>query len=288
MLLRNRNKLRRIILIFVFGLPLLFSAIPAADLSSSNSCCGPTLLLNRPHQEAPDNAVVDFMYFVALISPEPVSILQSPGNTQRTRLVSVTRRDSGKSFVVTCEFEFSGEGYQKDVFDLTNKIRRNEDRLRQGAVLDHLLKAISVEGSGALIVEVIATAVVGSPQVSEVRLHFNGRGRESPVTIDLEDIRYVAGSLRPQNEIQARVNTLTFRKQTGPPKMDITVATVRRIEAPDSAWETLKSRVKATAVNWVMDPVAVDAVGNETMLRFGLALASDAPDFTFPRARNLK
>jgi hypothetical protein len=231
----------------------------------------------------------DFMYFVALISPEPVSILHSPGNTQRARLVSTTRRTIGNSFLVTCQFEFSGEGYQEDVFDHTDKIHQNEGRLRQGAVLDHLLKAINVEGSGTVTVEVIGTAVRGSPEVNEVRLHFNGRGgHQSPVTIDLQDIRYVEGTLHPQNETLARVSTLTFRRQPGTPKMDITVATVQRKEAADSTWENLKSKVKATAVNWVMEPVHVDPLGNEAMLRFGLALASDAADFTFPRARNLR
>ena len=53
-------------------------------------------------------------------------------------------------------------------------------------------------------------------------------------------------------------------------------------------WEKLKGKVKATAVNWVMDPVEVEPVGNDAMLRFGLALASEAHDFTFPHARNLK
>jgi hypothetical protein len=244
--------------------------------------------LKKRYGNPPPNTVADFMYFVALISPEPVSILQSPGNTQRAHLVSASRRNTGNSFVVTCQFEFSGEGYQRNVFDHTNKIHQNEGRLRQGAVLEHLLTAISVEGSGTLTVEVIGAPVGGSPQVNQVRLHFNGWGGQSPVSIDLQDIRYVAGALRSENETRARVNTLTFRKQPGPPKMDITVATVHRKEAADSTWENLKSKIKTTAVNWVMKPVAVDPVGHEAMLRFGLALASDAPDFTFPRARSLR
>jgi len=41
-------------------------------------------------------------------------------------------------------------------------------------------------------------------------------------------------------------------------------------------------------VNLFLKPIAVEPAGNEAMLNFGLALASEAPAFTFPRARNLK
>jgi hypothetical protein len=282
------NKLREATLATLLGILLPVSSAWAADSSARTAPAGPVLVLDQRHGDTPGNSMADFMYFVALISREPVSMLASPNNTQRMRLVSATQRKTGNAFIVTCQFEFTGEGFQKSLFDHRDKIHQNEGKLREGAVLDHLLTAISVEGPGALTVEVIGTDIGNSPQVDEVRLHFKRPGGQSPVTIDLQDIRYVAGDLRVQNEIQARVNTLTFRKRAGPPKMDITVATVHPKEAGDSGWEKLKGKVKATAVNWVMDPVEVEPVGNDAMLRFGLALASDAHDFTFPHARNLK
>ncbi len=55
--------------------------------------------------------------------------------------------------------------------------------------------------------------------------------------------------------------------------MEIAIATVNRKEAADTAWENLKSKFKATVVNWVMEPIEVVPVGNEVMLQFGLALA---------------
>jgi len=66
--------------------------------------------------ESPGNPVAEFMYFVPLISLEPVSIVKSSGNTQRARMVSATRSFTARSFVVICEFEFAGEGNQQDVF----------------------------------------------------------------------------------------------------------------------------------------------------------------------------
>ncbi len=266
--------------------PEIAAGAPAE--SSLPPDAGPTLRLTASPGDTTDNAMADFMYFVALISPEPVSVVQSPGNTQRARLVSQSRRSNGNSFVVTCEFEFAGDGYQRNVFDHSEKIRQNEAKLRKGAVLDHLLNSISVEGSGTIGIEVEGTMIGALPLVNEVRLRFNAGGRQSPVTIDLYDLRYAGGGLRALNETLARVNSLTFRKQPGPPRMDIAVASVRRKDAGDSAWESLKSKVKATAVNWVMDPVDVDPAGHEAMLNFGRALVSQAAAFTFPRARNLK
>jgi hypothetical protein len=250
------------------------------------SLSGPTLRLAEDQRSG--NPVADFMYFVALISLEPVSLVQSPGNSQKAHLISATRRITGSSFAVTCEFEFAGQGYQRNIFDHSQKIHQQERKLQEGGVLDHQLGSINVEGSGTVAIEVEGTRTNGVPRVSQVRVRFNGRGRESPVTIDLHDIRYVDGAIHACNQTRAIVNTLTFRRQAGPPKMEISVGSIRPQGASDGAWERLLGKVKATAVNLVLDPIAIETVGQDTMLRFGLALASQEPFFTFPRARNLK
>jgi hypothetical protein len=66
------------------------------------------------------------------------------------------------------------------------------------------------------------------------------------------------------------------------------VASVKRKEAGDNFWQNLVGGVKATTANLLLQPITVDPAGNEAMLNFGLALVSEAPAFTFPRARNLK
>jgi hypothetical protein len=228
------------------------------------------------------------MYFVPLISLEPVSVVKSPGNTQRARMVSATRSFTARSFLVTCEFEFAGEGNQQNVFDHTDKIRRHERELKEGGSLDHQLGSINVEGAGSVIIEVEGTVTGLDPTVAEVRLRFNGRGRPSLVTIGLHDIGYFGGAFRLRNETVVRVNTLIFRRKPGPTKMEITVASVKRKDAGDRFWQNLMGGLKATTANLFLKPIAVEPAGNEAMLNFGLALASQAPAFTFPRARNLK
>jgi hypothetical protein len=249
---------------------------------------GPTLRLDYGHGESPGNPVAEFMYFVPLISLEPVSIIMSPGNTQRARMISSKRSFTAKSFLVTCEFEFVGKGNQQDVLDHSEKVRRHERELKDGGELDHQLGAINVEGAGSVNIEVTGTMTNRVPNVTEVRLRFNGRGQPSPVTIDLHAIRYFDGSFRLHNESVARVNTLSFRRKAGLSEMGITVASVKRKGASDSFLQNLMGGLKGTTVNLFIQPIAVERAGNDAMLNFGLALALEAPAFTFPRANNLK
>jgi hypothetical protein len=249
---------------------------------------GPTLHLDYARGESSSNTVAEFMYFVPLISLEPVSVVLSPGNTQRARMVSARRSFTAKSFLVTCEFEFAGEGNQQNIFDHTDKVRQHERELKEGGTLDHQLGSINVEGAGGVSIEVEGTMSGRVPTVTEVRLRFNGRGRPSLVTIGLHDIEYFDGAFRLCNESVARVNTLTFRRKPGPAKMDITVASVKRKDAGNNFFQNLVSGLKATTVNLFLPPIAVETTGNEAMLNFGFALVSEAPAFTFPRAKNLK
>src|SRR5450756_827926 len=75
------------------------------------------------------------------------------------------------------------------------------------------------------------------PTVTEVQLRFNNRGRASPVTIDLHDVYYADGEFRIRNESVARVSTLTFHRQAGPAKMEITVTSVKRKDAGNNLWQ---------------------------------------------------
>ena len=108
------------------------------------------------------------------------------------------------------------------------------------------------------------------------------------MTIGFHDIRYIDGSFRLHNESYARVNTLTFRRKSGPSKMDNTVASVKRKDTSNSFLQNLMGGLKGTTVNLFMPPIAMGRAGCEAMLNFGLALALEAPAFTFPRAKNLK
>jgi hypothetical protein len=228
------------------------------------------------------------MYFVLLISPDPVTVTQSAGNTQRTRVISATRRFAADSFSVTADFEFTGEGSHRNTFDPEDNIRRHERKLKDGGSLDRVLSYICVEGAGRGLMEVEGTVSNRVATVTEVRLQFNAHGRPSPVTIGLNDIRFIDGVPRLDNAVVARVNSLLFQRSAGRPKMAVTVASVKRAGAGDNLWQKLKGNVSGALANLLLKPITVAQAGNDAMLNFGRSLAAEEPAFTFPRARNLK
>ena len=228
------------------------------------------------------------MYFVPLISPEPVSSLTGPGNTQSVHLFSAKRQFTANSFLATCEFEITGQGSHQNSFDLSDVIRRHERKLRQGGCMRRQLNCITVDGKGNGAMEVEGTVSNGVQTVTEVRLRFNAHGKASPVSIGLCDIRYVDQEFKRLKEMVAQVNTLTFRRQPGPPKMEVTVASVKNKGAGTNLWQSIKASIAGTAVNLLIDPLTVERTGHQAMLDFGQALVSGVPTFTFPHARNLK
>jgi len=266
---------------------LLLAALAGAASQAADTN-GPTIHLNYGGEDAAGNPVAAFMYFVPLISLKPVCSLTSPGSTQSVRMISASRSFSRHSFAVTCEVELTGDGWQQSVFDLGPSIQRHESQLQNGGFLRRQLKSIDVRGAGAITVEVQGEVSNGVATVREVRLRFNAHSSASPIWIGLCDFRRVNGDVQPTNEVLARVNTLTFRRQAGPPTMDVTVATVKHKEAGSGFWPILKGRLAGAAVNMFSDPLAVEAAGHQAMLDFGQALVSGAPTFTFPLAHNLR
>jgi hypothetical protein len=257
---------------------------PAA-VPPTNATTGPTIRLDYGSGKSPGNPVASFMYFVPLISPEPVSSITSPGSTQVARMLSAKRKSTPSSFVVTCEFEFAGNGSQQSILDLAPTIRREEEKLKAGSTLGRQLSTITVGGPGRGVVEVEGTISNNVETVSEVRLRFNAHGKTSPIAIELCDIRYQQGEFQHVNEIIARVNALTFDRKSGWPKMEVTVASVKKKGAGNGLWQSIKGSVVGMAVNLFIPPLTVEAVGHRAMLDFGLALASGASTFTFPRAK---
>lgn len=255
-------------------------ACPASHATGTN---GPTIQLH----DAP-NPVADFMYFVPLISTQPMSSLTSLGSSQSVRIISTKRHLGSHSFTLTCDAELTGDGWQRSVFDLAASIRRHEDKLRNGGPVLRLLKSIEVQGAGAITVEVEGSLSNGLAVVKEVKLKFNAHGNTSPVWIDLCEIHRVNGEAQPANEIMARVNTLTFRRQAGPPNMEVSLASIKHKDAGNGFWQNLKGRIAGAAANMFIDPLTVEPAGHQAMLDFGLALVSDSPTFTFPNARNLQ
>ena len=228
------------------------------------------------------------MYFVPLISPDPVATSENPGNTQQARLLTTARHVALEKFSATCEFEIIGAGSQRNVFDPTNQLHRNEQRLRDGGVLERQLDTIVVSGAGRGRIEVEGVMSNAAPVVTEVRLRFNDAGKSSPVTIGLHDFRWVDGAVRTENAVVARVNMLTFRRAPGRPKMEVSVASVKRADAGNGLWQQFVGGMTGLAANLFLKPITVDKTGHEAMLAFGRAVAMGETKFTFPRAKNLQ
>jgi hypothetical protein len=262
-------------LLFLFARPLM--AAPT----------GPTLLFGYDEDRPLDNPLTGFMYFVPLISPEHVALSTNVGNTQCARVISCHCHTNGVSFDAECEFTFVGDGLLRNAFDHGVIIKRRQKDLDSGKGLLHQLEAISVEGAGEGSVEIEGTFTNGQPVVTEMRVKFNGHGHPSPVSVDLQDIVLRDGALHYENEMVARVNMLTFRQKSDPPKMEVTLASVKRKDAGNGLWANLVGDIKGAAANLLLPPLTITVDGHHAMLDFGLALALQKSSFTFPFASRL-
>lgn len=266
----------------------LASALAVAARADVNTN-GPTIPLNFSKDMAVSaSPVADFMYFVPLISTVPVASCISPGNTQAVRMLSCKRSKSGGSFTAICELEVEGDGKQQSLFDITKIARDHKKQLANGKKLARQLRSIDVRGPGVFKIEVDGRMVDDTMTVDEVRLHFNAHGHISPVWIDLCDIVGSSEEFSPTNEIVARVNALTFARNTGPAMMKVSVSSIKGKDAKDNFWQNFKGRIAGATANMFIPPLRIEEIGNQTMLDFGRALISQAQTFTFPKARNLR
>jgi hypothetical protein len=75
-------------------LPALSQSGPPAEVLPTDAFAGPTLRLEFGRNQSPGNPLASFMYFVPLISPEPVSSITSPSSTQAARVLSAKRKST--------------------------------------------------------------------------------------------------------------------------------------------------------------------------------------------------
>jgi hypothetical protein len=267
-------------------LAMVFLLLPMEVRAGATN--GPTLQFDYGHGEPHDNPITRFMYFVPLISPQPVSVFTNAGNTQCARVLSLVCHTNGLKFSATCAFEFTGAGSQQNVFDHAANIQNHLKELKAGKPLKHQLGAINVAGAGSGSVEIQGTFTNGQPEVKQVELRFNRHGRISPVTINLKDFIWRDGAVRTENEMVARVNSLTFNRTAGTPKMEVSLASLKRKDAGNSIWQNFVGSLKGATVNLFLPPLKVEPEGQRAMLDFGLALVTEKAAFTFPFATRLK
>lgn len=279
MFFQPRRSRRGLLVLLAFFVPVAGRVLAALT--------GPTLQFDYGAGEPQPNPLGYFMYFVPLVSPEQVSVQTNAGNTQCARVVSFQCHTNGTSFHTVCEFDFLGDGLQRSVFDHAFVVQRREKELKAGKPLLHQLAAISVQGAGCGSMEIDGTLTNGQPAVAEMRLRFNSRSHSSPVSVDLQDIVLRNGALYYEHETVARVNTLTFREKSGPPKMEVSLASVKRADAGNGHWQNFVGSLKGAAANFLLPPLNITTNGQQAMMDFGQALALAKPAFTFPFAERL-
>jgi hypothetical protein len=248
---------------------------------------GPTVMLSYSKETFEKNPISSFMYFVPLISPTLVDRQTSANNAEEVGITSYERKIGAKSFHVACEFEIRGKGFHKNTFDPAGIIAAHTGELEKNETLTHTLDYIKFEGEGFGRIEIRGTIDDSTETVTEVDLQFNARGRKSPVTIGLYDIKPKDGQYRYENrsnELVARVNTLAFKKSDKTPRMGVSVASITKAAGSDG----LFAHIKGAIANLLIKQPKIDKLGNETMLNFGYAILKQKPEFTFPRARNIK
>jgi hypothetical protein len=249
---------------------------------------GPTLQLDYGRGTPHHNAISDFMYFVPLITPETVTVFTNAGNTQGARVISFECRTNGATFSATCKFEFDGTGSQQNIFGHEHKIRTNEKELHAGATFKHQLASINVAAVGNGSIEIQGALANGQIVVNFVQLRFDNHEHPSPVTIDLQDLTYRNGAIQFENEMVARVNSLTFRRSAGQPTMEISLASLKSKAAANSGWQNFFGSLKGLTANFFLPPLKIEPEGQQAMLDFGRALVLEKPTFTFPFAIRLK
>jgi len=254
---------------------------------AANDSNGPTIMLSYSKEMLKENPISSFMYFVPLISPTLVDRETSANNEQQVGIISYKRKVTSKSFYVTCEFEVLENGFHKNTFDSAEMIAAHTDELKKGESLTNMLDYIKIEGDGAGLIEVKGTITGSTQTVTEVDICFNARDQKSPVTIGLYDIKPKDGEYKYENrsnEVVARVNTLAFKKTQEPPKMGIEIASIHKKTEGEGFW----SKIKGLIANFLIKPLEVTELGNDTMLNFGYTLLEQKPAFTFPKAKNIK
>ncbi len=260
------------------------SASEAAGLPPS----GPVLALDYTGRASNDLAIADFLYFVPLISPEPVTVSESPTNTLRVRVASVRQEAHQGRSSVRLAFRVSGQGFVHYAIDPSRIIRQHERRRAAGTPLKRQLQYIRYEGPGTGLLEVEDGGEGGGKGVTTVRLHFVDHGGGSPVTIGLTDLRVADGVPQYENQLVARVNRLDFTRDGAPPRMGVRVESVKSRDAGDSFLQNVKGRFTGLVATMVIGRIAIRTIGNEAMLDFGRAILEREPSFTFPAASGVK
>lgn len=273
------------------GCAAISRSVPALPQTEGTAAAGagPTLSLSPWRQGDAGIPAREFLYFIPLISPEPVEFHASSANAQQARLISIERTPaSNGGFTLCCCFELVGGGFTVHDVDHGDRVRRSAERLRAGGRLAHVLGSIRLQGEGKAVLRAEGRFENGTPVVQNVNMAFSGTDGTSPVRIELLALSGPPDAWVAQPEALAEVAVLRFVRAGAPARMEVTLAALHDPNARDTAVQRLKSLLKGAVANAFIPAVDIDATGNLAILDFAAALAAGAPTFTFPRAAKLR
>lgn len=264
------------------------AALPQPEGTAATEA-GPTLSLSPWRQGEPGIPAREFLYFIPLISPEPVEFHASSANAQQARLISIERTPANHGgFALCCCFELVGGGFTEHDVDHGDMVRRSAERLRAGGRLAHVLGSIRLQGEGKAVLRAEGRFENGTPVVQNVTMAFSGTDGTSPVRIELLALSGPPDAWVARPEALAEVAVLRFVRTAAPARMEVTLAALHDPNARDTAVQRLKSLLKGAVANAFLPAVDIDATGNLAILDFAAALAVGAPSFTFPAATKLR
>lgn len=259
---------------------------PIPVRSTSNDQ-GPTIAITGEFAEETGNPIDHFMYFVPTISPVLVENQISENNTQRVRFLSYELKREGKTFTLVSEFQIVGSGYYRNKFDATDVIEENFENGKGKKPLTNLLDYIKLDGEGYGNFLIEGERKNGRDIVNRVRARFNGRGHKSPITISVYSVKPVNGDYDYESKydvVVARINTLTFQRGPGVPKMAIKLDSIGDKVESNNLWGSIRGFI----ANLLINPIDIDKDGNQSLLEFACSILRQDPTYTFPVAKNLK
>lgn len=279
--------MKKAIILTIAGLLCVVSTVlgVCGDCPGADKTSGPTLLIDY-QDGGPGNPVDTFMYFVPLVAPTAMDVYTDPNTTLNARIISRTSKESDSEFTTVCTFEIRGSGVYEAFFEPTEMIAFNLEGNTKPRTLHNLLRSIRVDGPMRGSLEVFGTIQDTQRQVNKVQLRFDLDGK-SPVAAHLYDVKSDGKTCLFENRFHeqlARIDSLSFVRGGNPPRMTTEVGAV----AGEKQKEGFFAAFKAMLANWFLPPLPIAAVGNETMMNFGMALDTTQPAFTFPYAQNLR
>jgi hypothetical protein len=284
----------------IFVALLLFSAFSCVTFAEEKKKeqkkeHGPDVVFGN-YTKSVHNPIMNFMYFVPLVSPVTVYSTINESNTQMITIVKLDFEKDDDEFTAACHFEVRGSGWYLNQFDppemMLHTLEGHEDEDGGHPKLKNMLDYIKLDGNCNGVFEIEGSYDKdGKVIINKVDLSFSGvDGVPVPVTVELYSAKYDHKQKKYDyaqryERTVVRIKHLGFERveKDGTPKMELTVGSIGNGKASDSLW----SITKGWLANFFIPPVAIDKLGNKTLFEFCSAIVNKQNAYRFPKAEKV-